>query len=369
MTADILSDRLGLWAALYPEPVLLTRGNAVIACNAAFLSLSGAAQSAVIGHPLTRMITFEQGIGRALDWLPARLRQDGQDIPVEIMLLPCAMQAEASGVAAPRGGGEHMVFLRDLRPRLEDRHRLELARMQAERDRNVARQFLAQMTHELRPPLNAVIGFSEIMVQEMFGKLDPRYRDYAEDIMQSGRHLLGIINDILDLSKIEAGEMKLDERPVNLETIIASSMRLMTERANAGKVALALHPDSVFPPVSGDEIKLKQLFLNLLSNAVKFTPAGGRVMVRSRIEPGGPLAISVSDTGIGMEPEQIQLAMLPFKQLHAGIKHDDRGTGLGLTISKAIADLHGGTLELVSSIGKGTIATVRLPAERLIAVS
>ncbi|KZD03713.1 sensor histidine kinase [Oceanibaculum pacificum] len=351
---------MGRWAVLYPEPLLLTRGNVVSACNPALLLLAGHVDSAMVtGQPLTKLLLFGQGVGVGFSWLPGRLRCADGEIPIEIMVLP-------SGSAGP---DEHVVFLRDMRARLADQQGLEKARVQAERDRNAARQFLAQMTHELRTPLNAVIGFSEIMVQQLFGPLDARYRDYAEDIMHSGRHLLGIINDILDLSKIEAGEMTLDEQTLDLERIIASSLRLVTERAASGHVALTLHPDSVFPPLHGDEIKLKQLFLNLLSNAIKFTPAGGAVQIRTRLERNGQLSVIVQDTGIGMDPAQIATAMLPFKQLHSGIKHDDRGTGLGLTISKAIATLHGGSLELTSNVGQGTTALVRLPANRLIRVS
>ncbi|MEQ8251111.1 MAG: HAMP domain-containing sensor histidine kinase [Oceanibaculum nanhaiense] len=359
--AGLLKERLGHWVSFYPEPILLIEGGVVRDSNAALSRLIGADDPAFChGQSFARVVSIDAQRTDGVSWLSGTLSGPDAEVPVEALLLP---------LNAGKDARQHLVYLRDRRPWLEREETLHRAKLQAEMERNSARQFLAQMTHELRTPLNAVIGFSEIMVNQLFGALDDRYRDYAEDIMQSGRHLLGIINDILDLSKIEAGEMVLDERQVDIGRVVQSSIRILSERAAMGQVSIQVDPACIFPLVIGDETKLKQLFLNLLSNAVKFTPSGGRVLVRSEIDSRGWLAISVIDTGIGMSVTDSKIAMMPFKQLHAKTEHDDRGTGLGLTISQAIAVLHNGTLELVSEVGKGTRVTLKLPADRLMAVS
>ena len=359
--AGLLKERLGHWVGFYPEPILLIEGGIIRDSNGAFPLLAGA-DDPLFGHgqAFARVVSIDAQRGGGISWLTGRLSGADAEVPVEVLLLPLQGKEEAS---------TYIVYLRDRRPWIEREETMQRAKLQAETERNSARQFLAQMTHELRTPLNAVIGFSEIMVNQLFGPLDGRYRDYAEDIMQSGRHLLGIINDILDLSKIEAGEMVLDERQVDIARVVHSSIRILSERAAVGQVKIQVDPACIFPLVVGDETKLKQLFLNLLSNAVKFTPSGGRVQVRSEIDSRGWLAISVIDTGIGMSVADSKIAMMPFKQLHAKTEHDDRGTGLGLTISQAIAALHNGTLELESEVGKGTRVTLKLPADRLMAVS
>lgn len=359
--AGLLKERLGPWVGFYPEPILLIEGGIVSDSNIALSRLVGIDDPAFgHGQPFARLVSIDAQRASGISWLTGTLIGPDCQVPVEALVLPIQAGKEAS---------EHLVYLRDRRPWLDREETLYRAKLQAETERNSARQFLAQMTHELRTPLNAVIGFSEIMVNQLFGPLDDRYRDYAEDIMQSGRHLLGIINDILDLSKIEAGEMVLDERQVDISRVVQASIRILSERASMGQVKIQVDPACIFPLVVGDETKLKQLFLNLLSNAVKFTPAGGRVIVRSEIDSRGWLAISVIDTGIGMSAADSKIAMMPFKQLHAKTEHDDRGTGLGLTISQAIAALHNGTLELESEVGKGTRVTLKLPADRLLAVS
>ena len=359
--AGLLKERLGHWVSFYPEPILLIEGGVVRDSNAALSRLIRADDPAFChGQSFARVVSIDAQRTGGAGGRSGTLSGPDAEVPVEALLLP---------LNAGKDARQHLVYLRDRRPWLEREETLHRAKLQAEMERNSARQFLAQMTHELRTPLNAVIGFSEIMVNQLFGALDDRYRDYAEDIMQSGRHLLGIINDILDLSKIEAGEMVLDERQVDIGRVVQSSIRILSERAAMGQVSIQVDPACIFPLVIGDETKLKQLFLNLLSNAVKFTPSGGRVLVRSEIDSRGWLAISVIDTGIGMSVTDSKIAMMPFKQLHAKTEHDDRGTGLGLTISQAIAVLHNGTLELVSEVGKGTRVTLKLPADRLMAVS
>jgi signal transduction histidine kinase len=222
------------------------------------------------------------------------------------------------------------------------------------------------MSHELRTPLNAIIGFSEIMFAEPYGPLgDKRYRQYAQDIHNSGGHLLSIINDILDLSKIEAGQAELNEEDVDLAALIAAVRRIIQERATSAGLTFACESGEGLPWVRADRRALKQVLLNLLSNAVKFTPKGGQVGVRMAIDDDGGLRIVVYDTGIGIAAQDIPRAMSAFGQVDASWSRRYEGAGLGLPISRALVRLHGGTLELESQPGTGTTATVRLPPGRV----
>jgi signal transduction histidine kinase len=262
------------------------------------------------------------------------------------------------------------------RARRENQHNLEIieaknrelivARDEAEYANRAKSQFLAVMSHELRTPLNAIIGFSEMMQSELYGPLgDARYRQYAQDIHNSGDHLLSIINDILDLSKIEAGQSELNEEEVDLAQIVASIRRIMQERAAAAGIAFVCDSGEGLPWLLADRRALKQILLNLLSNAVKFTPKGGRVELRMATDPDRTLRITVSDTGIGIDAEDIPRAMAAFGQVDDSWSRKYEGAGLGLPISRALTQLHGGTLELSSSPGAGTTVTVRLPPERV----
>jgi signal transduction histidine kinase len=223
------------------------------------------------------------------------------------------------------------------------------------------------MSHELRTPLNAIIGFSEIMRDELLGPLgDKRYRQYARDIHSSGAHLLEIINDILDLSKIEAGKHELIEETVELPSIVKGCFLLLAERAQSGDVALIQRLPEDVPVLRADPRKIKQILLNLLANAVKFTPAGGSVTVTAAREPDGGIALSVTDTGIGIASEHFERVMAPFGQVDGGLGRKYEGTGLGLPLARAFTELHGGKLELASSPGEGTRVTIRLPKARVI---
>ena len=250
---------------------------------------------------------------------------------------------------------------------MKDKERqLRIARDDAERANHAKSAFLANMSHELRTPLNAIIGFSEIMEQGLFGPLgNPQYREYAEDIRRSASHLLSIISDILDLSKIEAGRMELHEELIDLAYVVDSSLTIVKESAaNAGLALRSLLPKDL-PPLYADKRSVRQILLNLLSNSIKFTPSGGSVVVEAGIEAGGGLALVVRDTGIGMTSEGIEIVLQPFGQIESAHTRTHNGTGLGLPISKSLAELHGGSMTVESEVGKGTEITVRFPARRI----
>ncbi|WP_207480880.1 PAS domain S-box protein [Arenibaculum pallidiluteum] len=228
-------------------------------------------------------------------------------------------------------------------------------------------EFLANMSHELRTPLNAIIGFSEIIADQMFGDAGrPEYVEYARDINESGRLLLALINDILDMSKIEAGKMELRDSVVDLGRVLLSCHRLIKPRAEEGGLELGTRVPADLPFVRAEERALKQILVNLLSNAVKFTAEGGKVVLSAELEGDGSLAITVEDTGIGIAPGDMEKAMAPFGQIESSLSGKTQGTGLGLPLVKALVGLHGGTLQLDSELGRGTVAIVRLPADRVI---
>lgn len=228
-------------------------------------------------------------------------------------------------------------------------------------------EFLATMSHELRTPLNSVIGFSDTIRHHVFGPLDNKtYAEYVENIYEAGRHLLDLINDVLDLSAIEAGRRDIEENVVDVVALAVDSLKLVRTRAEQGRVKLINDVPPGTPPVSADPLRLKQVLLNLLSNAVKFTPVGGEVRIGARREEDGDLLLSVSDTGIGIAPDEIAAAFEPFGQARARWTRKHEGTGLGLPLSKRLIEMHGGTLSLESAADIGTVLTIRLPAARVL---
>jgi two-component system cell cycle sensor histidine kinase PleC len=230
-------------------------------------------------------------------------------------------------------------------------------------DANQAKsEFLANMSHELRTPLNAIIGFSEIMESGMFGPLGAKkYREYCRDIHQSGQFLLDVINDILDMSKIEAGRMRLDLKELELDRFLKDAMRVVSKRADDKQLKLSSDiPRGI--KLSADHRALKQIALNLLSNAVKFTPEGGRIIVRARAA-GGFVRIAIADTGIGIPKEALAKLGRPFEQVESRLTKSHQGSGLGLAIAKSLTELHGGTMRIRSALERGTIVSLRLPVD------
>ncbi len=271
------------------------------------------------------------------------------------------------GIVAALVVGTTFWFLSRLSAQREqDSALLTRSKIQAEAASRSKGEFLANMSHELRTPLNAIIGFSEILQAERFGKLTQKQTEYIADINDSGRHLLDLINDILDMSKIEANAMELRETAIAVDTAINSCVRLVSPRAQSGAVDLRAEIAPDLPALNADELRFKQIVLNLLTNGIKFTPEGGHVRVTANLTDAGELCVAVRDTGVGMGEEEIAKALLPFQQIGTAAWSKNEGTGLGLSLVTSLAELHGGRLEIVSERGSGTVANVYFPAERLL---
>jgi PAS domain S-box-containing protein len=240
------------------------------------------------------------------------------------------------------------------------------AKNAAEEANRTKSEFLAQMSHELRTPLNAIIGFSEIMQREALGPIGtPQYREYVTDIATSAAHLSQMINDVLDVAKLEAGKFQIYEDAVRPAELVGRALRIVRPRADDGGVALRGGERTDDVTLIADSQKLLQILLNLLSNAIKFTPAGGRVALRAGIDADGAYRLSVSDTGIGMSADDQRIALSPFGQVDSSLARRYEGTGLGLPLSKALVELHGGRLQIDSAPEQGTTVHVILPADRI----
>ena len=228
-------------------------------------------------------------------------------------------------------------------------------------------RFTANLIHELRTPLNAIIGFADVLRSEIFGALPhAKYREYAADILESGHHLLELVNEILDLSKADAGRLELSESRVDLVAAVQASVKMVQQTARETSVEVSVAIADDLPRLRADERRVRQILINLLANAVKFTPPGGEVLLTADREADGGLFISVLDTGIGMSAEDLTVALAPFGQVGTAEAQAEQGTGLGLPLTQRLLEAHGGSLEILSSCGQGTIMVGRFPPERVI---
>ena len=371
LKAQRSESRLAAMLEIAPTAIIAADENHQIRlCSKGAAKLFGYAAHETIGLPVTLLFSDgrAQNGGHALtfDEIIQRLRrgeikgrtQSGTQFPLE---------GESYELADGGEGALTIMMLTDATERRRQERALRHAKESAEAANRAKTQFLANMSHELRTPLNAIIGFSEVISNKLFGELNDRYTDYAGDIVASGRHLLGLINDILDLSKIDLGQATLSEGEVDLTRAVHSCQRLMFERAERGGVHVQVMLPQNLPLLWADETKVKQIVLNLLSNAVKFTERGGRVTISAAILTDGDLSLSIIDTGIGMRSEDIPKAMLPFGQLESTFERRFEGTGLGLPLVQRLVELHGAVFRLDSHPGKGTKAEVRFPRSRVIA--
>jgi signal transduction histidine kinase len=287
-----------------------------------------------------------------------KVRNSGSEIDRLGVTFNAMADALAARHAAQNRAEEELRQLNaTLESRVEERT-IELAN--ANRAKSM---FLANMSHELRTPLNAIIGFGEMIEGEILGPIGlGAYRDYAEHIHDSGRHLLSLVEDMLDLSKIEAGKLEIERIPIRPGVLLSESLVMLRSAAQSANVEIIVEPDAAaWPSIDGDPVKLKQVFVNLIGNAIKFTPAGGRIRVTAEIHKAW-LRIRISDTGIGMRPQDIPLVVQPFYRVNSAYDATRQGAGLGLPFAKAVVELHGGTLGIESRPGAGTTVTVILPA-------
>jgi PAS domain S-box-containing protein len=267
-----------------------------------------------------------------------------------------------------RSGQRYVVgVISDITERKRMEKDLVAAKLRAEDANRAKSTFLANMSHELRTPLNAVIGFAEVIKNELLGAInEPRYRDYAGDIHDSGKHLLQLINDILDMTKVEAGTYQLREDVCDVAKVVGDAVALVRNLAIQNELTVRVDVPDDIPFLFADERCLRQMLVNFLSNGIKFTPKGGDVAACARLEPDGAIAIAVVDTGIGMAQDDIPQALSPFRQLEGSHGRRYEGTGLGLSLTKAMLELHEGTLLVDSKIGAGTTVTAHFPPRRTI---
>jgi len=275
------------------------------------------------------------------------IRKGGGEFPIEVSL----------GLLRTEAGKLVSNAIRDVTARRQ----IEASLAEASKAKS---DFLASVSHELRTPLNAIIGFSEMIRDAVIGPVDARYREYADDINGAGRHLQNIINDILDISKIEGGRLELREEIVSMEETIEACRRIVAAMAEAQGVSLAINLPGFLPLIRADHLRFRQILLNLMSNAVKFTLPGGRVAVSASVEADG-IVVAIADTGIGMKPEEIAIALEPFRQVDGALNRRFNGTGLGLPLAKALVELHGGNLDIESTPSVGTTVRIRLPLARI----
>ena len=303
--------------------------------------------------------------GTVMPWREVEARcKDCSLIPVQ---LGVSVVERTSGAEFTEGERLFVGVLHDIREQKAAEAAILSAKAQAEIANRTKSEFLANMSHELRTPLNAIIGFAELIRDRSFGDADmDRYSDYGKDIFDSGHHLLRLINDILDMSRIDAGAYTLNESVVRIAGIVRSCFVMAGVRARSALVNLYDEVPEHLPSVRGDARAINQVLLNLLSNAVKFTPAGGRVKVTASVAPEGSLWVSVSDTGIGIAADAIPMIMTPFGQVREKPDRVNEGAGLGLPISSNLLELHGGRLQIDSVLGKGTTVHCIFPEHRLV---
>jgi PAS domain S-box-containing protein len=265
-------------------------------------------------------------------------------------------------------GEKFCAVMRDITAWKRTEEELINAKQQAERASTAKSEFLAKISHEIRTPLNAIIGFSEVMMDERFGPVgNERYRQYLKDIHASGGHLISLVNDLLDLSKIEAGKLELTFVSINLNDLVQQCVAVMQQQANRERVIIRTSLPPNLPQIVADARSVRQIALNLLSNSIKFTGAGGQVIVSTALTEDHEVVLRVRDTGAGMSEKELQTALEPFRQLATSARWGSSGTGLGLPITKALAEANHARFRISSQVDDGTLVEVAFPATRVLA--
>lgn len=345
-----------VWVGMSTE--LLEKERAGIRRTSAAFAFT--ALAIMIAGVLAAILTARRIAGPIL-LLKQKAERVGQGDYGQQLILP---RSDEIGILAA-SFNQMVVDLKKSRTNLEKRtEELELLRLEAEAANRAKSDFLANMSHELRTPLNAIIGFSDIMVRGMAGPLAETQKEYLSDILTSGRHLLRLVNDILDLARIEAGKMECEFSEFNLENLIERSAGLFREEVLKHGIQLGMTAEREMPPVRGDELKIKQVIVNLLSNAVKFTPDGGSITIRTRTLNEGGVAyveIAVADTGIGISYVDQQRLFQPFVQADFHLTKKHEGTGIGLALCRNFVELHHGSIAVESRPGEGSTFTVKIP--------
>jgi len=356
------SDSISIFESM---PVGSSRESRIVYVNQKFTDLFGWSMDELVGAPIETLQPNNLNVAAAQQMTAALLRNDGEPIEFEtrgkdgrifwVEMRISTIQRFANG------GFRWTVISRDISERRNTQMELLRAKEEAEAGNRAKSNFLANMSHELRTPLNAIIGFTELIEQgvERTG-WTASYGEYLVDVSESGRHLLELINTILDLSKIEAGSLHLNIAPTDLCELVNSSLTLVSSLARAGNIMLTTDLPAVCPEIPGDFIKLKQVLLNILSNAIKFTPAGGRIETRVVLNDDTAV-IAISDSGVGIAAADLERVTLPFFQVETALSRKFAGSGLGLSIARELITLHGGKLEIDSAEGQGTTVRITLP--------
>ena len=345
------------------------RRGRLMAWNSRFCELLDLPKELPVGAPLRDILTLQAVRGDFGDEDPEveaarRLEAFFRDVPkLTERIAPGGRVLQIRRRAMP--DGSIVTVYSDITEIRASERKLIQARSQAEMANHAKSDFLANMSHELRTPLNAIIGFSEIISQELFGSIgNEKYLEYMKDVHKSSLHLLSIINDVLDMSKIEAGKLELSKEALNIQAVIGEVIRMMRERAECRRIEVIAELSDEDIDTWADERAMKQIFLNLLSNAIKFSKEGGRVHIRVTSNRPDLAVVEFEDFGIGMTEEEQERALQPFGQAKPSTTRNYGGTGLGLPITKGLIEAHGGKLEIRSRAGHGTIVRVILPAER-----
>lgn len=355
-----------------PDMVFITNPDGIIEyVNPRFIEMTGYSMDEAIGEnpkilasgetPPAVYIDLWETITAGKVWRGDILdkRKDGSTYWASMLIAP--VKDENGNIT------DYIAMHEDITERKTAERDIRKAKEKAEFADRAKSELLANMSHELRTPLNAIIGFSSTLISETFGPIgNKKQKEYLGDIYTSGEHLLSLINDILDVSAIEAGKIELAENDLNLSQIFEDCLKLVKSRAHEGGIKIICIHDSETPQLFADERRTKQILINLLTNAIKFTPEGGEVSLKATVNFDGTLTISVKDTGIGMDADGIRMAMTQFGQVDSSLDRKYEGTGLGLPLTRMLAELHGGTLRIESEPGIGTTVSVDYPAERLL---